>query len=65
MLGGSPGLVVMGGDSCFEGCGFESHHRILDGYLKTTTNAFSNIVLNLDLYWRTVYLSGLESLIGA
>ena len=23
-LGGSPGLVVMGGDSCSEGCEFES-----------------------------------------
>ena len=28
--GGSPGLVVMGGDSRSEGCGFESQ-RILDG----------------------------------
>ena len=27
-LGGSPGLVVMGGDSCSEGRGFESLHRI-------------------------------------
>ena len=40
MLGGSPGLVVMGGDSCFEGCGFESHHRILDGYLKNYYKCF-------------------------
>ena len=30
--GGSPGLVVMGGDSCSKGCGFESWHRILDGH---------------------------------
>ena len=29
-LGGSPGLVVMGGDSCSEGCGFESQLFILD-----------------------------------
>ena len=28
--GGSPGLVVIGGDSCTEGCGFESQHWILD-----------------------------------
>ena len=28
----SPGLVVMGGDSCSEGCGFESQCRILDGH---------------------------------
>ena len=30
-MGGSRGLVVMGGDSCSEGLGFESQHRILDG----------------------------------
>ena len=30
--GGSPGLVVMGGDSCSKGCEFESLHRILDGH---------------------------------
>ena len=29
---GSPGLVVKGGDSKSEGCGFESRHRILDGH---------------------------------
>ena len=28
--GGSPGLVVMGGDSCPEGRRFESQHCILD-----------------------------------
>ena len=32
ILGGSPGLVVMGRDSRSEGCGFESWHRILDGH---------------------------------
>ena len=32
VLGGSPGLVVMGGDSCSEGHEFESQHRILDGH---------------------------------
>ena len=31
-VGGSPGLVVIGGDSCTERCGFESQHRILDGH---------------------------------
>ena len=30
-VGGSHGLVVMGGDSCSEGRGFESHHSMLDG----------------------------------
>ena len=33
--GGSPGLVVMGGDSWSEGRGFESWHRKLDGYFFT------------------------------
>ena len=37
-MGGRPGLVVMGGDSCSEGRGFESWHRILDGH-----NIFSHI----------------------
>ena len=31
-LGGSPGLVVMGGDSRSKGRGFESQRRILDGH---------------------------------
>ena len=35
MEGGSPGLLVMGGDSCSEGCGFESRYRILDGHFFT------------------------------
>ena len=30
-MGGSPGLVVMGGVSYSEGCGFESQHHILAG----------------------------------
>ena len=37
-LGGSPGLVVMGGDSLSKGRGFESQCRILDGH-------FSHIVV--------------------
>ena len=28
---GSPGLVVIGGDSCSEGRGFESQDHLLDG----------------------------------
>ena len=32
LMGGSPGLVVMGGDSCSKGRGFESRRRILDGH---------------------------------
>ena len=31
VLGGSPGLVVMLGDSCSRGCGFESQHRLQEG----------------------------------
>ena len=34
-MGGSPGLVVMVGDSCSKGCEFESWHRILDGHFFT------------------------------
>ena len=34
-LGGSPGLVVMGGDSCSEGNGFKSQYCILDGHFIT------------------------------
>ena len=33
--GGSPGLVVMGGDSCSKGCEFESRHSILAGHFFT------------------------------
>ena len=33
--GGSPGPVVSGRDSCSEGHGFESRHRILDEHLFT------------------------------
>ena len=31
--GGSPGLVVIGDDSCLRGCGFESQRCILDGHV--------------------------------
>ena len=31
-MGGSPGVVVMGGDSRSEGRGFESQCHILDGH---------------------------------
>ena len=31
-MGGSPGLVVMRGDSCLESRGFECQHCILDGH---------------------------------
>ena len=47
LQGGSPGLVVMGGDSCSKGREFESQHHILDGYFFTficckNSNVFEN-----------------------
>ena len=36
-MGGSPGLVVIGDNSCSKGCGFESRHCILDGHLDIFT----------------------------
>ena len=35
MVGESPGLVVMGGDSCSKGREFESQNRVLDGHFVT------------------------------
>ena len=35
-VGGSPGLVVMGGDSCSKGREFESLHHMLDGHFFTS-----------------------------
>ena len=34
-MGGSPGLVVEGGDSCSKGRGFKSQQRALNGYYLT------------------------------
>ena len=34
-LGGSPGIVVIGDNSCSRGRGFESQRRTLDGHLLT------------------------------
>ena len=34
-MGGSPGLVAMGDDTCSRGCGFKSQHQVLDGYFFT------------------------------
>ena len=45
-MGGSPGLVVMGGDSCSEGCGFESQHQILDGHFFTYFCLFEKTKIN-------------------
>ena len=43
-MGGSPGLVVLGGDSCTEDHGFESQHLRLDRH------DICNIYLLLKLY---------------
>ena len=32
---GASDLVVMGGDSCYEGCGFESQHHLLNRHFFT------------------------------
>ena len=32
LLGGNPGLVVIGDDSCSRGRGYETQNRILDGH---------------------------------
>ena len=44
-LGRSPGLVVMGGDSCSIGCEFESWHCILDGNFFTFICCNCNVCL--------------------
>ena len=42
-MGGSPGSVVRGGETCSEGFGFQSQHRILDGYFFTLISCNNNI----------------------
>ena len=54
-MGGSPGLVVMGGDSWPKGCGFESQHHILDGHFspllgQSHNNTLSKLVTNVISY---------------
>ena len=44
LQGGSPGLVVMGDDSCLRGCGFENRHRILNGHFFTLICCKNRIV---------------------
>ena len=44
MIGGRPGLVVMGYDSYSKGRGFESWRRILDGHFFTLICCLSCIV---------------------
>ena len=46
-LGGSPGLVVMGGNSCSKGREFEYRHRILDGHDPYTG-------LTLSIHWMEI-----------
>ena len=46
-IGGSPGLVVMGGDSRPIDCGFVSQHRIPDGHFSHTYIAVKNCYIFL------------------
>ena len=43
-MGGSPGLMVIGGDSCYEGCGFESQYQMLDGPFSPFSGEVSDFV---------------------
>ena len=46
-VGGSPGLVVMGGESCSEGRGFKSQNCLLDGHF------FTYIVVKIVMFvWK-------------
>ena len=42
MKGGSPGLVVVGGDACFEGFGFVTHHWM---YIFSHSSVVKNVML--------------------
>ena len=46
-MGGSPGLVVMGDDSCLRGRGFESLRHILDVHKKFTLICYKNCIVCL------------------
>ena len=46
-IGGSPGLVVMGGDSRSEGREFKSQHCILDGHVIFTSICCKNCIVCL------------------
>ena len=43
-MGGSPGLMVIGGDSCYVGCGFESQYQMLDGPFSPFSGEVSDFV---------------------
>ena len=49
ILGGSPGLVVMGGDSRSEDRGFLSQHHILDGHEIFTVICCKNCIVCLKI----------------
>ena len=56
--GGSPGLVVMGRDSCSVGRGFKSRHHILDGH-------FSHIfVVKIDVCLKKPKINEKEAGVG-
>ena len=47
--GGSPGIVVMGDDSCSRGRGFKYHHRILDRHFVTLISS-----MNCTFAWKDI-----------
>ena len=49
-LGRSPGLVVMGGDSCSKDCEFESRHHILEGHFFTYLFVVKSVMCLLKKY---------------
>ena len=49
--------MVIGGDSCYEGHGFESQHRILDGH-------FSHIVKNCNVCLKRPKINEKEAGVG-
>ena len=54
-MGGTPGLVVMGGDSWSEGNGFESQHCMLDGHFTTLSCCKNcNVCLKKQNKWKRV-----------
>ena len=59
ILGGSPGLVVMGGESCSKGREFESWHHILDGHLFTFIGC-----KNCNLYLKKTKINKKEARVG-
>ena len=60
-MGGTPGLVVRGWDSCSEGRGFESQQRILDGrFCKTSLRYDLPLLVNMDVMTENSWFGGMR-----